>query len=104
MAVGNMLDLVNDIADSRPSFVTAASGMRRGNCPGDIGYQFLDSLTGYRDGGNDRDSQEPSQLIQVNINAAVFGIIPHIQSDYYRDAFLQQLQGQVKVSLQIGGI
>ena len=53
---------------------------------------------------DDRDTQPLRELFDVDAVAAGAHLVHHIQRQDHRDVQLHQLQGQVEVALQVGGV
>ena len=104
MAVGDSLNLVYNVADSRPALITTAGRSRGRGSLTNTFHQLTHPLPGDRYRGHHRHPEELLQPTQIDMYSSMLGIVPYIQGYYYRDFPLQQLQGQVEIPLQIGSI
>ncbi len=67
-------------------------------------FQRLDTATASRYQRYDRATQTRGQSVDINTNLLFFSDIQHIERDNTGDTQLQQLQRQIEVALQIGGV
>ncbi|CNU07287.1 Uncharacterised protein [Salmonella enterica subsp. enterica serovar Bovismorbificans] len=67
-------------------------------------FQRLDTAAASRYQRYDRATQTRGQSVDINTNLLFFGDIQHVERDNTGNTQLQQLQRQIEVALQIGGV
>ena len=66
--------------------------------------EFVNTTSTLEDRGNHRESQQFTQLLRLNMITTLLGLIKHIQGTHHLHVHIDQLGGEIKVSLQITGI
>ena len=70
----------------------------------DSGEEFLDTVSGTADRRHYRHSEEIAQLLEVKHIALRLKFVIHIHSHHHAEIHIDQLRGEVKVSLKVGSI
>ncbi len=67
-------------------------------------HQFKYALAAHGNSGNHRDAQLFFESLRIYLDAFVGGHVPEIEGNYRRQPPLQDLQREVEVALQVGGV
>ena len=70
----------------------------------DSAEEFLHAGAVLERRGHHRHTEERAQRLQVDMIAAALELVEHVQGSHQRDVHVDQLRGEVKVALEVGGV